>query len=779
MKSFNQTAWCGRRLFRLGHCAINIGRISGSVIRRCGADWLPDYAALIRPMVLLALLGMSVSPAHAADDPLATAQVMLARLSLDAPTSEYVQVAREFGNVVDAVRQNEAPDLVLLELRKNAEQMRERAHQRLRDAEADAGDDEGALEQIYESSTWDDLSFALSAFPYWRSWIDLTLAERPTQKAKRDKLLWQAKRGFRAASMQIFQPNLVYGGWLGMGYIAKANGETSRATQIFEALKKALAADPAHPVYKMVQAEMSLMRGETPPASAMTQTGASAQDAATANLHAEAMMLLKQHRQNTTARETGVGARQAAERLRQIIDGGHMTQTILTDALSYQVELAREGLSTYTDLLLAEFNFNNQQWVTAIQKYRVFFQHEPRDRGMNFDRFRYRYAVALLKSEVNEDAAREAEKLLRAGVEPAVQQAATKLAYIARARNAEVQTNNASRSALTTAAKRFVAQSPSDADADGARLILAQQSGDSGAALRYLNSVKGGGKFAGGADSTRFYVIAKQFAEAAQTGAGLDTLARQAMSAWENLAADEKKPPQNQAFFFQLLAVTDPNPEGLLKRLELAEQKTASAGISVKRAYFWCRLKIYERMGQPVRLLTDIQARGDTPAQSWQLEQIYPFYRKLQDVSLRLKLVEALEPQLKKQPEMERRFRLQKIEDLMALGQGEDAYKSAQALIKDYPRAGDAYRMLARAAHQTKRLIEADNAWRIITEKVPPKQEVWWEGMLSRIDIRASSTRPAAACELVATVTQRLPAPNADYTARFAALRKRVTCSGG
>ncbi len=725
-------------------------------------------------IALLLVLGMGASHAvRAADDPIATAQAMLARLSVDSPTSEFVQVARAFGNVVDAVRQSAAPDLLLLELRKISGQMRDRAHQRLRSAEAQAGDDEGALEQIYESSTWDDLSFALSAFPYWRAWIDLTLAERPTQKAQRDKQLWQAKRGFRAASMQIFQPNLVYGGWLGMGYIAKADGQSSRATQIFEALKKALAADPTHPVYKMVQAEMSLMRGEAPPPGTLTPPGRGAGEVVAENLHAEALMLLKQHR------PTEVGAREAAERLRKIIDGDHMTMGILSDILSYQAELAREGLSTYTDLVLGEFNFNNQQWFTAIQKYRAFFQQDLRAPGMNFDRFRYRYAVALLKSDINEDAAREAERLLRSGVEPAVQQAATKLAYIARARNAEVQTNNASRMALTTAAKRFVAQSPSDADADGARLILAQQSGESGAALRYLKSVKATGKFAGGVATTRFYVIAKDFAQAAQTGSGLETLAGQAMSAWEDLAAEEKKPPQNQAFFFQLLAVTDPKPEGLLKRLELAEQKTASAGISIKRSYFWSRLKIYERMGQPERLLADIQARGTNPAQSWQLEQIYPFLRKLKDLSLRLALVNALEPQLRNQPEMERRFRLQKIDDLMTLGQGEAAYKAAQALIKAYPRAGDAYRMLARAAHQTKRLIEADNAWRIITEKVPPKQDVWWEGMLSRIDIRASSTRPEAACELVLTVDKRLPAPNADFTARFAALRQRVSCPGG
>jgi hypothetical protein len=133
-------------------------------------------------------------------------------------------------------------------------------------------------------------------------------------------------------------------------------------------------------------------------------------------------------------------------------------------------------------------------------------------------------------------------------------------------------------------------------------------------------------------------------------------------------------------------------------------------------------------------------------------------------------------PMMEKQPEMERRFKLMYIDDLLASDQGEKAYETARAFIKEFPRAGDGYRALAKTAQQTKRLVEADNAWRVITEKVPPKEPVWWEGMLSRIEIRASSTRPATACELVETVSKRLPAPKTEFANRFAALRKKVSC---
>jgi hypothetical protein len=84
--------------------------------------------------------------------------------------------------------------------------------------------------------------------------------------------------------------------------------------------------------------------------------------------------------------------------------------------------------------------------------------------------------------------------------------------------------------------------------------------------------------------------------------------------------------------------------------------------------------------------------------------------------------------------------------------------------------------MLAKSAQQTKRLIEADNAWAVITGKVPPSFEIWWEGMLSRIEIRAGSTRPAAACELVTKVDRQKPL-NAALDARWQALRQRVSCN--
>jgi hypothetical protein len=157
-------------------------------------------------------------------------------------------------------------------------------------------------------------------------------------------------------------------------------------------------------------------------------------------------------------------------------------------------------------------------------------------------------------------------------------------------------------------------------------------------------------------------------------------------------------------------------------------------------------------------------------------EQLYPWLKQLPDAALKAELAAALAPRLKALPEMERRFRLLNIELLIANEQGDEAYSAARALVADYPKAGDGYRMLALAAQKSKRLIEADNAWAIITKKVPPSMPIWWEGMLARIEIRLNSTRPETVCELVVKVA-RQKSPDAATEKRWSALRQKTRCA--
>jgi hypothetical protein len=719
---------------------------------------------------LLCCVLLSLTASAASEDPLMRAHALLAALDPTVPTETYAQTARDYGAIVDEVRQAGAADATLIALRKVAAEMRKRAQGRLQSAEAAAGDDEGALESLYRSQVWEHLSFAMSAFPFWGSWLDLALAERPSQAANRVQLLWRAKRGFRAASMQIYQPSLVYGGWLGVGFVARAEGQDARARQIFDSLKQALSFDPNHPVRKVVEQELARMDGRAPMATPASAAPAGAADRYAVQ-RAEAFTLLAQHR------KTKVGAREAAAKLREIIDGGGMQMSLLIDILGYQAEIVGEDLREYTDLVGAEFAFTNEQWFTAVQKYQAFFARTARGVDMNFERFRYRHALASFNADLTVEAAQIAERLLKTPqLEPELRKAATKLAYVARAKRLDSKSTADARTALDVAARRFLDASPSDPDADGARVVLAQSTGDTGQALKLLGGVKQGSPLQGGVAMTRFHVIARQFAKIANSlDGGVEALARQGLNAWDELPSDEKKRQENYAFYLQLKAVADKDPAAVLAEVERAAQKPEASSSSL-RAYFWARLRCYDRLGDPRRAQRDIAGLGDAPVPSWMAEALYPWVRKQPDLAVQAEYAALLAPRLGQLPDMERRFRLLEIENLLALARGEEAYARARALIKDYPKAGDGYRMLARSAQQTKRLVEADNAWAVITDKVPPSFDVWWEGMLSRIELRAGSTRPASACELVGKVARQPKAPKPEFERRWADLRKRVDC---
>ena len=135
-------------------------------------------ASRIRTLAIYLVFGALLITSSEAADNLGQAQQLLDSLTNTATTARFAQVAREFGPVIDEVRSGATTVKQLHALRDITEQFRQRTSARLQAAEAEAGSDEGALEALYRSSAWDDLSFALAAFPYWGAWIDLEIAKK-------------------------------------------------------------------------------------------------------------------------------------------------------------------------------------------------------------------------------------------------------------------------------------------------------------------------------------------------------------------------------------------------------------------------------------------------------------------------------------------------------------------------------------------------------------------------------------------------------------------------
>lgn len=706
-------------------------------------------------------------------DPIGRAQALLAALGPTTATADYAQTARDFGTVIDSVRQTAVDRDALLKLIRIATQLKRLTSERLQHAETEAGDSEAALESVYRSPAWDDLSFALAAFPYWRGWLELTLAERAKDPAQKSKWLLRSKRGFRAASMQLFQPSIVYGGWLGLGYAALAEGKREQGRSIFQKLDQALATDPGHPIHAVVATELRRL-------SARQEEVAVSDDTAGGNgaigvndvgaLRAEALGLLEQYR------KTRVGNREAGELLRRIIDAGQVDLGMLSDILRYKAEIASQDLRIYTDLVGAEYALENDHFYDAAMKYKKFFAAVPRGSPLNFDRFRYRYALACLKSDLTEPAAQIAEELLRnPGLEPEVKQAAIKLAYVARAMREASKSSTESKQALDQAAKRFIAANPKDPDADAARLVVAQNSAESGQALQVLNTVQNASRLHGSVERTRFFVASREFAKAIRKGPSQgDAYASQGLQAWDTLPADDKKDPENHAVYLQMRAAVDSRPAEVVQAITLAEQQKGMSLLAL-RALFWAKLKCFDRMGTPGAVADEIKRLALTKIEGWRMELLYPWIVNTVDLNARLELVSAIQPLLAEQPDMDRRVRLMHIDILSQQHKQEEAYAEAKALIEKYPKAGDGWRALGKTAASTNRLIEADRAWRVITDKAP-SNEVWLEGMFARIDIRTASLRAQAACELLAELEAKKTLIPADQAARIPALGIKANC---
>ena len=229
-------------------------------------------------------------------------------------------------------------------------------------------------------------------------------------------------------------------------------------------------------------------------------------------------------------------------------------------------------------------------------------------------------------------------------------------------------------------------------------------------------------------------------------------------------------------------ALVDQNPDKVLAAIDKMEANL-KLSITAREAMLWARIKCFERLGNYDSMMDYLSTIARGSPQAWQMEQIYPAVRALEDDSNKLSVVRAMLPGLSKLPSMERRFRIMEIDSMLALAQYEQAYEASKNFLDLYPRAGDGWRVLAVSAGKTGKPFEADSAWKTITERADPRRELWWEGMLSRAEIRAASTRPKAACQILEELTARKSQMPAGLNTKVDAVTKAVNlksnCAAG
>ena len=690
-----------------------------------------------------------------------------------ASSAEYAAVANEVGPLVDELRQAGLSGEQLNALRRQLEQMRTLTEQRLDQYEIDTHEDEGALESMYRSRVWDDMSFALAAFPYWRAWIDLELARMVSGQGEKSKALAPAKNGFKGASVQLFKPGLVYGGWLGLGYVELEGGRKDRAKEIFKKLEEALASEPDSPVRQAVSLELRMLDAKQGTVSSMGIKGGKIGDNDALLLKNEVFAVLQE------SRKSGGRPLQAAARLKALIDAGKLDDELLANMMTYAQELSGVDVGPYTDLAGGEFAMQNEHWYNAMQKYVAFFKAvNPPPANLDLNYYRYRWAVAAYKSDIFEPAIEVLNKLVsRPNLSSELDQAASKLLYAIYSTRDRKGAPESNRKNLREAAARFVSRSPNDPAAEAARLVIARNADSAGTALQQLNQVSSPQAKAE-IGRTAFGIIARDFSTAVARGKTAEGagFARQGIAAWQQLPPEDKKEQFNFAVLLEMRSLADPDPEAVLKALDQIEAK-GNLSNDIQRALVWSRLQLYDRMSDDSQGADYVRKLAAAGIPSWQLDYLVPWIKARKDVNQRLTLARLVRPTLKNQPEMDRRFGMQIIEDLLTRHDAAMANEEARAFIKKYPKSGDAWRLLARSAEAVEQPFEADRAWNVITDKAVPTMPIWWEGMLSRVRIRTKSNRPDEACPLLKQLEKHQQYLPAEFKSEFSTARGAARCT--
>lgn len=720
----------------------------------------------------------TVTPAIAGDDSNALELVrdLQAQLGTASEAPLVAQIAGDMAPIIDNARKS--LELEELEaLRELVGAMGTRAGQILAATEHDTGQSEAALERLYRSQAWDDLSFAEASFIYWSAWIDLEIARQ--SPAGREKILARARKGFQTASLQLFRPQLFYGGWLGIGYVDLELGHTTRARQIFKKLDEAVSALPDSPVREAISLELLLQElrmGD------ITATGISRDiNAGQAQvLRNELFALLEQ------SRERGKHDQAVAQYLGILVKAGQVDQSLLENLMVYAQEVAATDVDPWNSLAAAEFRLAHNDYQKAVQKYEAFFKEFiPRD-GINLDGFRYRWAFAAYKDRSYQTALGILEKLgRRKGLSTEIDKATAKLLYTVQLALALRDSHKTSHKSLHAAAKRFVDKNPDDPDADQARLLLAQTTQSADAALELLRQIRSTTDFNGAVERTSFNFLAREFSArvtSARTEAAAD-LARQGVEAFMRLPEPDRKNPRNITLLLQMRALAEPDPDGLVNSLEFLgtlkdikedeseelvaahpDEMIRSLGFmiikdvrdaDIEYAMSWSQLQLYDRLDNWSKLTEMMHLLDGGNSPGLPLELVYPWIAGREDMRQQLELAQIAHPAAATLPDIDRRFYRLITENLLSLDSQEAAHKKALAFTREHPSSGDAWRLLARTAELTGDPFTADKAWSVITDKVLPTSDIWWEGMLNRVRIRSGSTRPEQACPLLELLQRR------------------------
>lgn len=719
--------------------------------RRLGVLWtLLLSSSLVHganPLEILKAQTLSVSSVSAANK-LAAQLMDIANGDISALSAkDFVVMADSYGNLVSKTRDIGGEKSDFERLISHADALRKRCRDKIRSLESSTNEDEAQLERLYRSDIWHDINYSLSAFSYWQSWAMLGIAH--SKAGERDQISWlsKAESGFQASSVRILYPGIVYGSWLGMGYVAAAKGQEELAEKRFLRLTQALVSDPDNPVRKIAESELTVMairRGEIQPLEAVKDGPLSP---SIANVYLEeAFALLQQHR------ETGAGAIGAGARLKRLIEDGYLNSALVARIMSFRDEIVGQDLGIFSLYVDAEFAYAYQQYDTAVLKYRDFQRQGGLKMLINLRTLQYHYAVALLKIGQFRDAYAVVEALRNESDLPAgVIEALPKLTFLIAQSLYQQKNSDKNRALVLQAGDYVLAKSRNDPDIASVHMTLGQLSFNPDRAKYHLREAKKDARLKGSISLSQLKRAVTEFNTATESG----SVATQQAKAEEVLRHLDELPRRVgqklwvQAVRLQMRTVLNRDLAGVLVAIEAMHRNAekdqkAQLDSNVEQVLLWSKLRALNKTDQAQLQLfiTSLASKGQAGANmdGATQKEIYRFLiekERREEFEQLIPLAEALYPALAGQTHDQRQLRLLQIRAATKVGREAEAFAMAKAMVRAFPNSGDAWTAYAESAEAIEDAFTAERAWAKISSAQPDGSPRWRAAMNRRVELLA------------------------------------------
>lgn len=339
------------------------------------------------------------------------------------------------------------------------------SHRRQRTLEMAIGNDEHALKALYESTAWQNISYAYDWLPCWLGW--LMLAERHMGATNNATILRSAQSAFRAGQIRVWRPELVVQSSRGLARVALAEHKPLDALRILRTARARYATRISGRARRSLDKDINLLHAPIISVSTVHQTKPEISAVELADINDLIQQQLR----------FGSGAAQAAPLIRGLLQSGEWDVRLVHIVLRAKLALADQDIGVLGDLAVAEEALKNKHYYSAVESYARFFQsvYDARDRGLA--RYRYRYGLACLEAGLNGRALQVTDDLSRRWkLNNDVESAVLKLRFLASyARAREIPSPDAI-ALLRDCAAAFLADAPNDPDAGLARLALAHTS---------------------------------------------------------------------------------------------------------------------------------------------------------------------------------------------------------------------------------------------------------------------------------------------------------------